>query len=37
MFTPVELVDFRGRSEHVFASLRHICTRTSVHIKKSLG
>jgi len=24
--TPVVLVDFRGRFEHVFASLRHICT-----------
>jgi len=23
---PVVLVDFRGRFEHVFASLRHICT-----------
>jgi len=23
---PVVLVDFHGRFEHVFASLRHICT-----------
>jgi len=23
---PVVLVDFRGRFEHVFGSLRHICT-----------
>jgi len=30
-------VDFCGRFKHVYASLRHICTHTSVDIKKTLG
>jgi len=34
---PVVLVDFHRRFEHVFVSLRHISTHTSIHIKKSLG